>query len=343
MHFTFGLVLILIIFLIIILFADWQIPVGAIILIMAAEASHDVPRQVYGGKRVERIGSKDDFPYKKLFIKTSIEEFFNNIKNYAKYLVIEGNNIRKLPASYAEADIVTDLFNEKPRMLANVKDSISPYDYWQTNKKYIKERCSGDLECMREDIYANSREATTFSPVVSAYIYDTLLEEPGDVYDPFGGWGDRMIGAICSDKVLTYKCTDLNPDLADGYSAIIEHGPKASFTIGDALELAKTEPANTYNLIFTSPPYFNFERYNKKNKLPDNYPRWLNEFVEPLIVELYRVLKPNGILAIHISNISTARTLGDDFKKICSKHGSYVKSLYTVSKISVPVIIFKKK
>lgn len=336
-----GIISILIIILILYTVIDWQIPVSLIILIMAAASNKT---SVVGGVEVEYFNDleDDDFPYKYKFVETPIPELLENIKHYNDFIEVKENNIRKKPALYDKVDIVTDLFNEKPRMLASVTKFPSPYEYWQKHKTHIKKVCH-TTEDMREYLYKNTREATTFSPGISAYIYDTLLEEPGLVYDPFGGWGDRMIGTYGSDKVISYKCSDLNPDLSDGYDKIITYIPKASYVIDDALHAATNEPNNKYDLIFTSPPYFTFEKYNAKNKLPDNYHKWLYDFVEPLIIELYRILKDGRILAIHVSNVSVAKTLLDDFITICSKYGTYIKTINIVSKISVPIIVFKKK
>lgn len=295
----------------------------------------------------------DTFPYKKLFVSTSIDELLNNIRSYKKYLTIrnekaKGNEIdnviiEKNKASYAEADIITDLFTEYERVQASVIKNASPMEYWKANQARIISEVGDDHEKQREYIYGHSKEATTFSPLVSAAVYDLLLAKPGVVYDPFGGWGDRMIGAICSDKVTKYFCTDLNDHLANGYEKIkaLSNGT-VDYQFGDALELAKKQDSGIADVSFTSPPYFNFEKYRKESESVVDYQRWLDEFVRPLVKELFRILKPGGSLAIHISGVSTAPTMLEDFRSICAESGKYKQDIIVRSRIDVPIIVYEK-
>lgn len=39
-------------------------------------------------------------------------------------------------------------------------------------------------------------------------LYDRYCPENAIVLDPCGGWGGRMLGAYCSDKVKRYDCMD---------------------------------------------------------------------------------------------------------------------------------------
>lgn len=296
---------------------------------------------------------KDDFPYKILFIKTTPLELLDNIKNYKRnnLLVISKHKgdiiITKTQACYAAADIITDLFSEKQRIRSRAGKFQSAFDYWNKNKNKIKSTFkklkSSDefLEECREHVYKNCKEVTLFSPTVSAFIYDNLLQLAGNVYDMFGGWGDRMIGALCSDKVLTYKCSDLNAKLIASYNNIIKYNPgKLSYVIGDALAIIKLEPSEKYDLIFTSPPYFDYEDYGVE--LPRSYSVWLSDFIEPLFEQAKRILKPGAHIAIHISNIK-GYNLYDDFKKIMDSKFRFMFNYMIKSKSLVPIMVYKKQ
>lgn len=316
--------------------------------VITRDSAVRVTSQVTG--RGELVNDETDtFPYKKLFVKTSIEELLDNIRNYKKYLTIrrEKENgdiiVEKNKQSYSEADIITDLFTEYERVQASVIKNESPIEYWKKNRESIISETGADYEKQREYIYSHSREATTFSPLVSAAVYDYLMTSPGVVYDPFGGWGDRMIGAICSEKVVKYFCTDLNDHLAKGYEKIKElANGTVDYQFGDALELSKKQDSNIADVCFTSPPYFNFEKYRKESESIGDYQRWLDEFVRPLCKELFRILKPGGSLAIHISGVSTAPTMLEDFRSICAAIGRFKFDIIVRSRIDVPIIVYEK-
>lgn len=70
---------------------------------------------------------------------------------------------------------------------------------------------------------------------------------------------------------------------------------------GDCLDILKTIPDNTVDLIMTSPPYADqIKNYgdNFKKIHPDKYVEWFL----PRAAELYRVLKKNGSFVLNISD-----------------------------------------
>jgi site-specific DNA-methyltransferase (adenine-specific) len=69
---------------------------------------------------------------------------------------------------------------------------------------------------------------------------------------------------------------------------------------GDCFDLIKDIPDNYIDLIVTSPPYADIKSYGKNVNVlhPDRYNDWLM----PLMVELYRVLKPTGSFIINIGD-----------------------------------------
>jgi len=69
---------------------------------------------------------------------------------------------------------------------------------------------------------------------------------------------------------------------------------------GDSFELIKTLPDNSVDLVVTSPPYADIVSYGKNitTKTPNEYVDWLL----PLFVEIYRVLKPTGSFILNIND-----------------------------------------
>jgi len=72
------------------------------------------------------------------------------------------------------------------------------------------------------------------------------------------------------------------------------------FNQGDCFELIKKLPNNSIDLIITSPPYADIKSYGKKVNVlhPDKYNDWLI----PLMIQSYRVLKPSGSFIINIGD-----------------------------------------
>jgi DNA modification methylase len=69
---------------------------------------------------------------------------------------------------------------------------------------------------------------------------------------------------------------------------------------GSCFELIKKLPDNFIDLIVTSPPYADIKSYGKKVNVlhPENYNNWLL----PLLLESYRVLKPSGSFILNVGD-----------------------------------------
>jgi DNA modification methylase len=65
---------------------------------------------------------------------------------------------------------------------------------------------------------------------------------------------------------------------------------------GDCLEILKLQPANSVDLIFTSPPYADQRKSTYGGIRPDKYVNWFL----PISAELLRVLKPSGTFVLNI-------------------------------------------
>ena len=71
--------------------------------------------------------------------------------------------------------------------------------------------------------------------------------------------------------------------------------------------------------MFTSPPYFNLEKYSNDDfsstRYANNYQAWVDYFVKPTIENIYHYLKIGGYAMINIKNLSKSNPCFDDFKQ----------------------------
>lgn len=292
-----------------------------------------------------------EFPYFNRFITDDqFKQYWNNLltKSYAK---IEGIGPKKIicnKSAYNEVNILTNKFSERARMKARINGQQSPLDYWKKNHTdYI----DIPLDKARELIWSRTKEATLFNCVLSKTVYDLYCGKR--VLDPFMGWGDRMIGALASKCVEYYCGFDINQDMKDNYKSIVEFcdkpGTKVDINICDFLE-AKL-PSESFDLVFTSPPYFDFEIYGEWDKVDTMYSNlqdWVQKFLTPVMKMCYTATKKDGILAIHIGDTYRTKGIGkmlcDIMKQLGSKFISEVECWNESSNKSryVPLWVFKK-
>jgi len=181
-------------------------------------------------------------------------------------------------------------------------------------------------------IYSGVQGVSNFRPTAAAAIYDLFLrnsDNGGVVWDMSGGWGGRLLGAIAS-SVDTYIATEPSILACDGLNDI------AKDFAGDMkyeIECCGSEDflpdANTIDLCFTSPPYFDLEKYSNDAeqsyiKYPDK-DAWMNGFLRQTFKNCYYGLKPDGVMLINIADIK-GKELEQDMITVAKQVGFKLKN-----------------
>lgn len=155
------------------------------------------------------------------------------------------------------------------------------------------------------------------------------------VFDPSGGWGGRLVGFLANasnpifeGKNLVYIVTDPNPIVGERYKMLLgfwkQHiNPNINVTldyhqIGSEM-IHTTNSFKKYkdrvSVVFTSPPYFDRERYTENETQAFNkfttYEYWRDYFLEPTLDNGYELLRKDGYLLWNISDVD-GYTLEDD-------------------------------
>jgi hypothetical protein len=225
--------------------------------------------------------------------------------------------------NYEEFDLISDYFQEEPRMKCQRYNSgVSPFSYWQNlnNRKKIIHECvkkfNGvvNVYTLRETLFNLTNACSSFRPTVIVSLIK-LFGNRKRILDISSGWGDRLIGSIAAN-VDYYFGVDPNPDLHEGYNNIIKffNVDKKKFIIKKSgFEKVKIQmPPNDkygnkqkFDIIMTSPPYFDLEIYTQKtgqSVLNRGKKAWLEQFMYPSLKKAWNVLEDDGILALNINN-----------------------------------------
>lgn len=203
----------------------------------------------------------------------------------------KGNEVINLPSFW-------DVWFSNPRLSQAILNSPDPNEAKWSSAKHF-----------------NYKMATTFMPQYAKSIYCYFQAKV--VVDPCSGWGDRMLGADASSTYVTrYTGFDPNKNLRPGYAKIMElcgnsvtylDETTIQFKNGFVMKSLPFEvgsvdiPSKSVDLVFTSPPFFDYEMYNNDNP---EYKDWLKEFYTPLFLECNRIIKPQGFVCIHIADTS---------------------------------------
>ena len=187
---------------------------------------------------------------------------------------------------------------------------------WQERKKHWLEAL-GDLAETREGTLAKGERnvlmmygsgVSSFDPVVSELMYSWFLpKDSRRILDPFAGSLAR--GGVAAIRGDDYTGIEIRPDQVafnEKKLGAIETKGSARFITGNALDLEKLVPAGeTFDLIFTCPPYYDLEVYSTDKEdlsAKKSYAEFMVEYTEIFRQAVAR-LKPNRFAIVVIGDI----------------------------------------
>lgn len=154
-----------------------------------------------------------------------------------------------------------------------------------------------------------------FSPNLARKIYERWCPKfYANVHDSSSGWGNRCQGAMTSKYEYNYYGTDPNSGLHEHYNEQADFIRETLHTnnITDfrccGSEEFIPEWEGKMDISFTSPPYFNTEKYSSELTQSAakcaNYYSWRDDFVRPTIKNVYRYLKPGAYYLLNLKNLT---------------------------------------
>ncbi len=132
----------------------------------------------------------------------------------------------------------------------------------------------------------------------------------GNIYDYSAGFGGRLLGISCSNMCYNYIGIDPNTETIKYLKYFNEVLEEAVGTKGKILQnVSEDYQPNDIDLAFSSPPYFNLEKYsNEDTQCMVRYrtlDEWFGGYVEPTINNIYKSLNKDGIFATNIADYKT--------------------------------------
>ena len=205
---------------------------------------------------------------------------------------------------------------------------------------------------------------THFRASVSKYFCDIVSAHT--VLDFSAGWGDRLTGFLASDTVERIVLIDPRKGSiinCHKQHEFVNSSKNLKTYARGAEEVLPELDANVFDLIISSPPYFNLEHYGetdeeRRGQIRDKVKTvdaFINVFLKPVLLECARVLKPGGTLVLNLDDCHNAkhvlcRPALDILSSVLQLQGTaglrkgngYGKSHQKTAAKSEPLYIFKK-
>jgi hypothetical protein len=236
--------------------------------------------------------------------------------------------------SIRKGNAASDYFHQTNRWKCDSINSPSPHRTWTTEKFRLTlfnalwslKMKEINATTLRSTIGLRKYIASQFRPATAKAVYEYFSAR--DVLDFSSGWGDRLAGFLASDSGMSYTGIDPNLRLVDGYNAQVDtfnkhksveffHECAEDVDLGDRM----------FDTIFTSPPYFNIERYTQEdNQSFKRYRKindWNEQFLHKTLGSVWNHLKDGGVMIINISDVYSNHTIN----RICDDMNNYLSTL----------------
>lgn len=213
-----------------------------------------------------------------------------------------------------------DNYTGMERLNTKGKQGISFYEFWDNREKYKNEKRIASLLNYYKD-FPNITEIkqwkyifnlyysaiSTFRPITAMEVY--CIYKPNAVLDFTMGWGGRLVAAAALD-IPEYIGIDLNPNLREPYKKMVSDlkgltQTKFKLFFKDALAVDYSKL--NYDLVLTSPPYYNIELYSGMEKREKE--EWNNQFYKPLFSTTWKHLQRGGHYCLNVPQ--------DIYEKVC--------------------------
>ena len=249
-----------------------------------------------------------------------------------------------------------DIFNNEEKFTLGIRKALKGIFF----KKQSYEVLMTPSDKIKQDIRQILRRVTggqmvsNFRPVTASALYKLFCEEGDTVWDMSCGWGGRLLASIKSN--INYIGTDPNTKTMKGLKEMAMTFGRKNRTYD--LQIMGSEvykpKKNSLDFCFTSPPYFDTERYSTEKTQSylkfSNIEKWKDGFLRKTIDNCYKGLKQNKFLALNVANvIGQYDNIEKDTKDIAESVGfklvdtfDLIMSSQQADSKSEPIFIFKK-
>jgi len=233
-------------------------------------------------------------------------------KDYYKLVEI-GGNAKDKSQWVIVGNRIVDYFTFTERLNTIGGKGMSFYELWENRESYMEKNhikklieheitntCKKSLENIYYTVFRlYFSSINIFRPLVAMEYYARF--NPRCILDPTMGWGGRLVGA-CALNVSKYIGIDNNPALEEPYGEMVEFLrplTKTEMDIRFEDALGVDYSVMEYDMVFTSPPYYDLEKYggNRESKTKDE---WDKDFYCPLFEKTYKHLAVGGHYCLNI-------------------------------------------
>ena len=242
----------------------------------------------------------------------------------------------------------SNYFQQENRWSVDGTISPGPLRTWKTEKfmttlmgaAYTLKFPKIDKGTLRTMLGLRKYICSQFKPNAAKALYDYF--DVKNVLDFSAGWGDRLAGFYASLNTELYVGLDPRVEnhpiyhkqaqYYDKLLTMFENDKKVFFHDSPAEDFDYSEYNDTFDIVFTSPPYFNVERYSYDDT--QSWVRyktindWNKDFLHKAIEKMWSSIRSGGKLCVNISdvNASSKGQSSKGWQQICDPMNDFIQT-----------------
>lgn len=247
---------------------------------------------------------------------------------------------------YGNQDTIRELWEDDKKL----KELIRKTYEWE--QKFGSGNITTNRLRQNTKVYLSKQSVSNFRPTVSKFIYNKYGNK-GAVWDMSCGWGGRLFGFLAStcDKYIGTEPAKKTFEGLQNIKNDFDYKEVELLNIGSEVYLPKK---NSLDLCFTSPPYFDTEKYSDDEGQSyikyDTKDKWLKGFYKKTMQNCFYGLKKDGYMIINIANTSKIKWIESHTLDLAEELGFKFIEILKLELSSIsgggakyePIFIFKK-
>lgn len=283
--------------------------------------------------RFETIRNNIYRRYDEEYLKKILIGFYNQQLNLSEFNN-ENRNVSK---------ILNHFFNDLIYKAKSKNGKYSPQDILNSDEllgialDYIDQhrnfyQNASDVTNLQDFFFSSSMvgKVTNFNPVIARKIYERYIPFDGaTIFDYSCGFGGRMLGALSSKYNYNYIGVEPYEELyqrllvfSKWITSILQNDPSISlYNLGS--EVFIPDLIGKIDMSFSSPPYFNYEKYTDSDtqcyiRYP-SYEEWLEKYVSETIKNIFEYTRDGGLHLVNLEDTRRIRLVRDWIEIALSK------------------------
>lgn len=222
---------------------------------------------------------------------------------------------------------------------------------WKERKKQWLEQL-GDLSASRDGEFgqtgggifqAFNGGTSNFDPVLAEVVYKWFSVDGASVLDPWGGEATK--GYVAGALGYEYTAVEIRAEQVQENRSKTDKFPSVEYICGDSNKIDNLLPrGKEYDLMFTSPPYYDLEIYSTEDMSAlGTYEEFIEQYAR-VLKQCYNRLRQDSFAVIKVGEIRDKKTgiyrnfVGDTVRVMIDAGYAYYNELVLVQPVGTAAI-----